>query len=45
MKKRILSMIALGAVCTMLITSCAEKHMAPPPPPPGAPGPPPPPSK
>ncbi|MFI5162078.1 MAG: hypothetical protein ACHQHN_12430 [Sphingobacteriales bacterium] len=44
MKKKIISMVTLAAMCAILVTGCAEKHMAPPPPP-GAPAPPPPPSR
>ncbi|MBS1532371.1 MAG: hypothetical protein JSU01_18865 [Bacteroidetes bacterium] len=43
MRRKILSLVTLAAICTMLITGCAERHhgLPPPPPPPGAPPPPP----
>ncbi|HWD86636.1 MAG TPA: hypothetical protein VG367_00820 [Mucilaginibacter sp.] len=46
MKRKILSLVTLAAICTMLITGCAERHgVAPPPPPPPGGAPPPPPSR
>ncbi|HJP63137.1 MAG TPA: hypothetical protein VJ844_06820 [Mucilaginibacter sp.] len=42
MKKRLISMVTLAAMCAIMFTSCAARHGAPPPPPTpaGAPGPP-----
>jgi len=41
MKKKIISMVTLAAMCAILVAGCAEgHHLAPPPPPPGAPAPP-----
>ncbi|MBS1526090.1 MAG: hypothetical protein JST19_10605 [Bacteroidetes bacterium] len=44
MKRKIINMAALAAICAILFSGCAERHEAPkpPPPPPGAPAPPPP---